>query len=409
MIANTRKPVISQHEPTAVDDSQYPSDVCRMTVAGREFILVGTAHVSKESAQRVYEVITQEKPDCVCVELDARRYAALSQQQRLEDLDLKQVIRQRQLSPLIAGLILSAYQKKLGGQLGVMPGTELLEATKVAQQHQTPIVLCDRDVKITLARAWRTTPWHKKLLLLASLLQGIFEREAISEETLRELRQHDVLSVMLDEFSESLPTLRQVLIDERDVYMTDQIRQATGSRVVAIVGAAHVPGIRRLLAQPPIPTPPQFTTVPPASAVWKWVQWVIPATIIGALVFIAWQQGAAAAGDNARFWFFANGIPSALGAVAAFAHPVTVLAAFVAAPFTSLTPVIGAGYVTAMVQAYLRPPLVRELQTVADDVRSLKGWWRNRLLRIFLAFILPGIGSMIGTWLGGYKIFSNLF
>ena len=286
--------------------------------------------MSKESAQRVRDVITQESPDCVCVELDAQRYAALSQQRRLEDLDLKQVIRQRQLSPLIAGLILSAYQKKLGGELGVMPGTELLEAVNVAQHHHIPIVLCDRDIKITLARAWRTTPWHKKLLLLASLLQGMFERQTISEETLRELRQQDVLSVMLDEFSESLPTLRQVLIDERDVYMTDKIRQADGDRVVAIVGAAHVPGIRRLLAQQPTPMPSHLTTIPPASAVWKWMQWVIPATIIGALVFIGWQQGAAAAGDNARFWFFANGIPSALGAVAAFAHPVTVVVAFLA-------------------------------------------------------------------------------
>lgn len=381
----------------------------RVVIDGREFILVGTAHVSKESAQRVQDVISQELPDCVCVELDEQRYAALSQQRRMEDLNLKQVIRQRQLSPLIAGLILSAYQKKLGGQLGVMPGTELLEATKVAKHHQIPIVLCDRDVKITIGRAWRTTPWYKKLLLLASLLQGMFDQETISEETLRELRQQDVLSVMLDEFGESLPTLRQVLIDERDLYMSDKIRQTEGDRVVAIVGAAHVPGIRRLLAQPPTSPGPHLTTIPPASAIWKWLQWGIPATIIGALVYIGWQQGATAAGDNARFWFFANGVPSALGAVAALAHPVTVLVAFFAAPFTSLTPVIGAGYVTALAQAYFCPPVVREMQTVADDVRSFKGWWRNRLLRIFLAFILPGIGSMIGTWLGGYEIFSNLF
>lgn len=400
---------ISQHNPPAVPDSQHPSDVYRVAADGREFILVGTAHVSQESTQQVRNVIIQEQPDCVCVELDAQRYAALSQQRRIEDLDLKQVIRQRQLSPLIAGLILSAYQKKLGGQLGVMPGTELLEATKIAQQHNIPMLLCDRDIKITLGRAWRTTPWFKKLLLLASLLQGMFETESISEETLRDLRQQDVLSAMLDEFSESLPTLRQVLIDERNIYMTEKIRQAAGDRVVAVVGAAHVPGMRRLLAHAPIPTPEHFTTIPPASALWKWLQWGIPITILAAIAYIGWQQGAAAAGYNARFWFLANGIPSALGAMAALAHPVTILVAFVAAPFTSLTPVIGAGYVTALSQAYFRPPVVRELQTVADDVRSLKGWWRNRLLRIFLAFILPGIGSMIGTWLGGYEIFSNLF
>ncbi len=370
---------------------------------------MGTAHVSQESAQLVQAVITHEMPDCVCVELDAQRYAALSQQRRWKDLDLKEVIRKRQLSPLMAGLILSSYQKKLGGQLGVMPGTELLEATKVAQQHNIPMVLCDRDVRVTLGRAWRSTPLFKKLLLMASLLQSMFETETISEEVLRDLRQQDVLSVMLEELGEALPTLRQALIDERDVFMAEKIRQAEGNRIVVVVGAAHVSGISRRLQEGHPTSLDELNTIPSVWPVWKWLSWGIPAVIVAALGYIGWQKGAAAAGQNALFWFLANGIPCALGAIAAFAHPVTVIVAFLAAPFTSLTPVIGAGYVTALVQAYLRPPVVRELQTVADDVRSLKSWWQNRLLRIFLTFILPGIGSMIGTWIGGYEILSNLF
>lgn len=370
---------------------------------------MGTAHVSQESADLVREVIEQEAPDCVCVELDTQRFTALSQQRRWEDLDLKQVLRNRQLSPLIAGLILGSYQKKLGGQLGVMPGTELLQATTVAQQHGIPIALCDRDIRVTLGRAWRLTPLFKKLLLVSSLLSSVLDSQTVSEESLRALRQHDVLSVMLDEFEEVLPSLRRVLIDERDIYLAHHIRQAKGHRIVAVVGAAHLQGIRRLLQQDqPLDITP-LHHVPPVWPVWKYAQWAIPVLIVASLGYIGWHKGAAVAGHSVLYWILANGIPTALGALCALSHPLTVVAGFVAAPFTSLSPLIGAGYVTAMVQAYMRPPLVRELQNVADDVRSPRQWWRNRLLRIILAFVLPSLGSAIGTWIGGYEILSHLF
>lgn len=376
---------------------------------GREFILVGTAHVSQESADLVRKVITQAKPDCVCVELDQQRYTALAEQRRLEDLDLKEIIRKKQLSPLIVNVVLSSYQKRLGGQLGVLPGTELLEATKIAQEHDIPIALCDRDVRVTLGRAWRSTSWWKKLLLTSTLLTSVFDTTQISEDVLREIRHQDALSEMLQELGQALPTLRTVLIDERDTYLAQKIQEASGPRIVAVMGAAHIPGVRQALREQRQQDLTSLNAVPPVSRLWQWLRWGIPAIIVAALLFIGWQQGAAVAGHSVLFWILANGIPSALGALAALAHPLTIVAAFFAAPVTSLTPVIGAGYVTAFVQAYLCPPTVRELQTVTDDIRSLRQWWHNRLLRIFLAFLLPGIGSMIGTWIGGYEILSNLF
>ncbi|ETX08981.1 TraB/GumN family protein [Candidatus Entotheonella palauensis] len=381
----------------------------RVTVQDRVFILIGTAHVSQESADLVRQVIDREQPDCVCVELDAQRYKALSEQRRLDDLDLKEVIRRKQLSPLIVNVILSSYQKRLGGQLGVMPGTEMLEATKIAKDLNIPIALCDRDVRVTLGRAWRSTPWLKKFLLLSTLLTSMFDRTTISEEMLRDIRQKDVLSEMLRELGELMPTLRTVLIDERDLYLAHHIRGAVGKRLVAVLGAAHIPGVQtHLAANRPIDLEP-FNTIPPVSSLWRVVGWGIPALIVAALLMIGLQKGAGVAGENILFWILANGIPSAIGAAAALAHPLTILTAFVAAPLTSLTPVIGAGYVTAFVQAYFCPPSVRELHSVSDDVRITRQWWRNRLLRIFLAFILPGIGSLIGTWIGGVEIFSNLF
>lgn len=381
----------------------------RLSLDDREFILVGTAHVSQESVTLVRQVIARENPDCVCVELDQQRYTALADQRRWEELDLKALIRQRQLSPLLVTVILAAYQKKLGGQLGVAPGAELLAAIRAAQAHDIPFVLCDREVRITLTRAWRLTPLHKKLLLAASLLGSIFDRTTISEDDLRRMRQRDALSALLQELGEALPTLRTVLVDERDLYMAHQLRQVEGRRIVAVMGAAHVEGIRRaLLERHPVDLE-RLTAMPPPSKVWHRARWLVPVVVLGALAAIGWQKGASVMGQNLLFWILANGIPSALGALAALAHPLTVLAAFLAAPFTSLTPVIGAGYVTAFVQAYVRPPTMRELQHVSDDIRLPGNWWRNRLLRIFLAFLLPGLGSMLGTWIGGYEIVSNLF
>jgi pheromone shutdown-related protein TraB len=380
-----------------------------VSVQGREFILVGTAHVSQESTDLVREVLGKEKPDCVCVELDAQRYMALSQQQRWEDLDVREVIRRRHLGTLIVHLVLASYQKKLGGHLGVLPGAELLAATRIAEEHGIPFVLCDREVRVTLQRAWRSAPFLKKMLLVSSLLGSLFDTTPVSEETLRAMRHQDALSTLLQELGEALPTLRLVLIDERDRYLAQTMQEVSGHRIVAVVGAAHVPGIRRILLTQQQENLAPLMIIPPASRWVQWLGWTIPLTIVAALLLIGWQKGIAAAGHNALYWVLVSGLPSALGALCALAHPLTVLAAFLAAPLTTLTPVLGVGHITALVQAYMQPPMVREFQSVADDLRSFKQWWKNRLLRVFLAFLLPTLGTIIGAWFGGYKIVSSLF
>jgi pheromone shutdown-related protein TraB len=394
---------------TEIRERDYPSDVQVLDVDGREFILIGTAHISRESADLVRRVIEAERPDCVCVELDRQRYEALSQRRRWEELDLRQIIRQRQLAALLANLVLASYQKKLGGALGVLPGTELLEATRVADEHGIPVALCDRDVRVTLRRAWASASFWKKSLLLSTLAVSVFERTEISEEDLRRLREQDVLSELMKELGKAMPALKRVLIDERDVFLTQKMREAPGRRVVAVVGAGHVEGIRAALLEERRLDLSEIDTIPPVAPIWKWIGWGIPSVIIGALIWIGIERGAAVAGESLRYWVLANGIPSTLGALLALAHPITIVSAFFVAPVTSLIPVIGAGYVLAFVQAWLRPPVVRELEGVSEDLGSLRQWWRNRLLRIFLVFILTTLGSLIGTYVGGYEILSNLF
>ena len=388
----------------------YPaSQVHFLEVDGREFILVGTAHVSRESAELVRRVIEQEKPDRVCVELDAQRYQALTQRQRWESLDIKEVIRKKQLSTLMVNLLLSAYQKKLGVKLGVMPGTELLEATRAAEENGIPVSLCDRDVRVTLRRAWRSTPFLKKALLLSAILTSVFDDKAVTEEQIEDMLKGDVLSELMKELGEAMPALKRVLIDERDMFLTHKIRDSEGERIVAVVGAGHLDGINKALAEHQTADLEAINTIPKVSPAWKWIGWGVPGAILGSIAYIGWSKGLEAAGDNALFWILANGIPCAIGAVLALAHPLTIVAAFVSAPITSLTPVIGAAYVTAFVQAWVRPPVVKEFQTVGEDMSVVRKWWQNRLLRVFLAFLLPGIGSMFGSVVGGVEIFSNLF
>ncbi len=390
-------------------DRNYPADVRIREVGDQEFILVGTAHISQESADLVRQVIEKEKPDAVCVELDVQRYKALAEKRKWESLDLKSLIRQKQLTTLLVNLLLAAYQKRLGDKLGVMPGVEMLEAINVAKAYDIPVVLCDRDVRITLRRAWNAMSFWEKLKLLSSGLVGLFEYQEISEEELQRIRQQDVLTELMTELGRFMPVLKTVLIDERDTYLTHKMREAEGKKIVSIVGAGHVNGIDQALRSNGRVDLSEIEKIPPLSPIWQWLGWGIPAIILGSIAYIGWSQGAQAAGDNLLFWVIANSIPSAIGAIIALAHPLTIIAAFLAAPVTSLTPVIGAGYVAAFVQAYFQPPLVKEFQSVTDDVNKPLKWWRNRLLRILLVFILTSLGSAVGTYVGAYEIITNLF
>jgi pheromone shutdown-related protein TraB len=386
----------------------YPSDVHTLTHEEKTILLIGTAHISQESVELVEKVISQERPDCVCIELDEKRYAALTQKKKWQSLDLKQIIKDKQLSTLMINLLMASYQKKLGGQLGVKPGAELLAAANTATTNDIPLALCDRDVRVTLRRAWKSTSFFKKGYLLTTLFASLFDSTEISEEKLAEMKQKDVLSDLMDEMGTALPDVKKVLIDERDIYLSEKIKAAEGKRLVAVVGAGHVAGIKNVFGKDCSADLERITTIPPVSKIWKTLGWSIPILIIGSIVAIGMQKGMADAGANLIYWILANGIPSAIGGILAFANPLTIIGVFAAAPVTSLTPVIGAGYVAAFIQVMRTPPVVKEFETVGDDMGTVKGWWKNKLLRVFLVFLFTGFGSSIGTYVGGYEIIKNL-
>jgi pheromone shutdown-related protein TraB len=385
------------------------ADVQVIAQDGREVLLVGTAHVSRESAQLVRELIEKERPDRVCIELDAQRYEALTQRRRWEELDLREVTRKRQLAPLLANLVLAAYQKKLGGAIGVLPGSELVEAARAAEAQDIPVVLCDRDVRVTLRRVWASLSLWEKSKLLGALMVALIDRPEIDEETLRRLRDQDVLSELMQELGKELPRAKTTLIDERDAYLAQKIRTAGGQRVVAVVGAGHVAGIRRALEEQRPVDLEALSTIPRVPTYVKAIGWAVPALVLGALAAVGMRHGMHAVGANVLFFVLATGIPVSIAAALSFAHPAVVLSAFPVAPFTAIHPLLGAGHVLAFLQAWLVPPVVRELENVADDAAVVSRWWSNRLLRIFLVFLLTTIGGVIGTYVGGAELIKSLF
>lgn len=378
-------------------------------VDDREILLLGTAHVSAESVLQVEAAIREAAPDCVCVELDEKRLQALSDPDAWKKLDLFTVIRQGQFSTLIANILLSSHQKRMGLQTGVRPGSELYKAVTTARELGIPVVLVDREIKTTLRRVWSLTPWWRRLKLSAGLLESVFETDKVTEEDLGKLREQDNLSSMMDEMGKEFPEVRQVMLDERDHFMVGRIRQAPGKRVLAVIGAGHRQGMTRLLETGEATQSEEVIGVVPASSkVWTWLGWGIPAVILAALAWIGIDQGAAKMGQSALFWALSTAIPAALGTLLAFGHPLTILSAFLSAPITTLVPVLGVGHVTALVQTWRVPPRVEEMENVTDDISHFRKWWTNRLLRIVLCFLLPGLPTTIGMAFGGWHIFKNI-
>ena len=357
----------------------------RIELNGRTILLLGTAHISQDSIEQVERTIREEMPDQVCVELDEGRLKSLTEPDRWKNLDIKTVIRQGQLSTLVANLMLASYQKRMGLQTGVKPGQELLAAVHTANELKIPVTLADREVRTTLRRAWRLTPWYRKFLLVGALIQSLFDRTEISEEQLTEIKRQDTLGAMMEEFGKSFPELKQVVISERDHFLAGRILHAPGKKVLAVIGAGHLTGIARILSAGQEPeSEAKLNVVPNPSPIGKWLLYLIPVLFLGAMAYLGYTKGLAAVGSNLLYWTLVTGCAGAIGASLALPHPLVVLVAFVMAPLKPFRPLLGTGVFTSLTQAWLVPPKVEELENVAEEISHWRSWWLTRFLKIFL-------------------------
>ncbi len=368
----------------------------RLTFENKEITLIGTAHVSRESANLVVQVIEDEKPDTVCVELCQSRYQSITQKNRWQNTDLVKVIKEKKALLLLSNLMLAYFQKKIGQKLGIKPGEEIMRAIQAAEAVGARIHLADRDIRTTLSRTWRLMGLWTKIKLFSQLVTSVGELDTIKEEDIEKMKRGDVLETLLSEIGESFPEISRILIDERDQFLANKIRTAPGKNIVAVVGAGHVPGVQKYWKKPV--DMEVLNQIPPKGKLFRLLKWGIPAFIVALIILGFFYAGTTTGTDMIKWWILANAILAGLGAAIALGHPLTVLSAILASPLTSLNPMIAAGWVSGLVESLLGKPKVRDFESLPEDISSLKGFWKNKITRILLVVVFTNIGSSLGTF-----------
>lgn len=378
-----------------------PERVSHVQVDGKDVYLVGTAHVSQESVQDVRTTVEQVHPETICVELCKSRHQAITQADAWSKMDIFKVIRQKKAVFLLAQLIMTSFYRRLGQKLGIQPGAEMIEGIRQAEQTKAELVLADRDIEITLKRVWGYLGFWSKVKLAMQVVMGIFVQEEIDADTIETLKQKDQLESVMAEFAGKFPEIKRRLIDERDTYLAQKIRSAPGRSIVAVVGAGHINGIKSQIQQERDLA--ELMALPPKSIWPKIIGWGVPLLIVAMLAY-GFTRGTRHGFENVYIWVLVTGSLSALGAAMAFAHPLTILSAFLAAPITTLHPLIAAGWVAGLVQAFIKRPKVSDLESLPAAIETVKGFWSNPVTRILLVCALANLGSMIGTYVAGVWI-----
>lgn len=374
--------------------------------------LVGTAHVSKNSAEEVREIIEKENPDRVCIELDDGRMKSKTKDASYENMDIKKIFKEGKGFLLLANTALASFQKRMGQQTGSDPGAEIIGAAKLAEEKGIPVSLCDREIQVTFRRAWGKSSLWNKCKLLATLISASFSNEKISEEDLEDLKNEETLESMLKEVAKELPSVKEVLIDERDRYLATSIYTSEGKTKVAVIGAGHTQGIIRTLEKlekGEISTDTSsITQIPKPGKAGKILQWAIP-TLIVALVAVGiftsgWDQGLKAF----LYWVAANASCTFLFTLIGGGSILTCLLSGITAPFFVLNPVLGVGLFAGIWQATFKAPKVKDFENINNDALTLKGWYKNRILKCLVAFVMSSLGSIFGSLVGFPFILAKL-
>jgi pheromone shutdown-related protein TraB len=370
-------------------------NVEKITFADKEIILVGVAHIGTKSLELVNTIINQEKPDIIGVELDPQRFEQLQSEKKWKETDILKVVKEGKAYLLLLNILLSNIQRRYGDSIGIRPGMEMMEAVKLAKEQKIPIELLDRDIKITLKRALSKAGVWEKMKLFFSVIMGIFSEETeLTEEDIDSLTQKDVMSELLTELSEHLPSLSEAIIHERDLYIANKILEAHGKKIVAVVGAGHVEGIKKYLDKKR--SIQHLLLIPVKRRYFKYLKYLVPASFALIILYGLSLKGFETVLDILLLWILINGGLSALGTLLALGHPFSIITAFLAAPLTSLHPAVAAGWFAGLVETKIKTPRVKDFEALTQ-LDSLRDFFRNRVTHILLVVAFANIGSVIGT------------
>ena len=376
--------------------------VRRVQLSNKEVILCGTAHISKESVLEVEKLIREEKPERVCIEIDEGRYKSFTEGSNWSSLNIGKVLKSGKAFLLLANLVLSSYQRRLGMDVGTTQGMEMKAAVDVAGEMGIPFSFVDRNIQTTLGRAWAKSGFFQKIKLLGTLVGSAFSSEKLTEDELESLKKQSALQTMMEELADYLPAVKEVLIDERDQFQAVSIFRQKESRIVAVVGAGHMDGmvkwLEKLDSGEESGDLEAINTVPKKKSIVSFIPWIITFAVAGLIISGFVRSGFAQGIEMLSVWIIVNGTLASLGALCALAHPVTIIVSFAAAPITSMNPTVGVGLVAGLVQAWAAKPRVRDFENLHDDISSFKGFYKNRLTKVLLVFLFSSIGSTIGTF-----------
>ena len=377
--------------------------------------LVGTAHVSRESVNEVREVIGRVRPAVVAVELDENRRRALEDKKKFEQTPITELLKGGKGSFILAQTLLASYQRRMGAKEGVEPGAEMLEAIAAAGQTGSQLAMVDRDIGVTLRRAYAKMGFREKMRLSWEMMKSVVGADETEEVSVDAMLKEDVLTAMMSELAQMAPTVADVLIHERDAYLAANIQEAAKQgHVVAVLGAGHLKGVETYLRDPKtIPDKKPLEVVPQKKVpVGKIIGWAL---ILSILAVFAWgvYEGVQDGNwqkliENVAWYVAITGTLSAIGCALAGAHVLSILTAFVAAPFTILHPTLAAGWFSGLVEAKKRTPTVGDFHAVSS-IQTLGEFWRNRVMRVLLVAAFTNIGAMAGAYFAVGYFASALF
>ena len=405
MLEQPLRKIIMETENKAIKKLQF---------GDKEIVLLGTAHISKQSIEDVKESIQTEMPDVVCVELDQARYDTLTNPKEWKEIDIIKLLKEGKGFLLLANLALQAFQKKLGLEMGVKPGDEMKAAIEMSKELNIKTALVDRPVQVTLKRAWAKSSFANKAKLVAIMLSSVFVDEKLSPEEIEKLKMESAMDGVMADVSDELPNIKEVLIDERDQYLASKIWKTEGKKLIAVLGAGHLPGVERFLKQfndddSICENVNTLEEIPPKSKAKMALSFAIPAIIVMLIILGFFKGGLSTTKSQLISYVFWNGGLSAIGSIFALANPITILASFLIAPITSINPFIGVGFFTGILQAWIKKPQVKDMETLSDDICTFRGWYKNRITHALLVFLLSSIGSSIGTFITVPALIVNIF
>ena len=371
-------------------------NISRFIYQNKEIVLVGTAHVSRESADLVERTIREEKPDTVCVELCRDRLEAMRQQDHWHEMDIMKVIREKRTSLLLAQLLMASFQKKMAQKFQIQPGEEMRRAVRLTEETGARLVLADRAIRVTLLRAWRKMGFWSKIRVLPEMILSLFVADEITEEDIEKLKEQDVLEIALKSLGEKLPALKTTLIDERDQFLARMIGEAEGQKIVAVVGAGHVPGIKANMGQDV--DMDQLNRIPEKGIIGRAAGWIFSLAVISLFVAGFYFSGGQASINMILSWSIITASCAAAGALIMLSHPLTILASAVSAPIATLHPLIATGWVAGLTEAAIRKPQVKDFLSLTEDITSFRGFFRNKITRILILIAFVNLTTSLGTF-----------